>query len=96
METDKAHKKELEAFITNIEAKDMEIAKIKTFVKDQEIRNRDVVQTMSDKISSRDLEIQSLKDNKLASNGASRVTSGKPKKQGKKYTKKAAKTTASA
>jgi len=102
METDKAHqsakKATDEAHKAQLIAKGLDIAKLETFVNDQEIRNRDVVDTMQDKILTLELEIQSLKDHKTASNGASHVIPDKPthKKQGKKYTKKAAKTTASA
>jgi len=62
-----------------------------------ELQNMDAkLQKMNEKLMVYQLEIQSLKDKQLPSNGASRVVSSKPKKQGKKYTKKAAKTTASA
>jgi|19_taG_2_1085344.scaffolds.fasta_scaffold30216_2 chromosome segregation ATPase len=59
-------------------------------------RHADELQKMNDEIITYKLEIQSLKDKNLPSNGASRVVKTKPKKQGRKYTKKAAKTTASA
>jgi hypothetical protein len=56
----------------------------------------DELQKMNDEIITYKLKIQALKDKKLQSNGASRVVKTKPKKQGRKYTKKAAKTTARA
>jgi len=51
---------------------------------------------LNNKVAVLTLELQALKDKEIPSNGASRVVKTKPKKQGRKYTKKAAKTTASA
>ena len=59
-------------------------------------RHADELRVLSDEIVTYKLEIQSLKDKELHSNGASRVVPSKPKKKGRKYTKKADKTTASA
>ena len=59
-------------------------------------RHAEELQKLNDVIITYKLEIQSLKDKKLQSNGAPRVVKTKPKKQVRKYTKKAAKTTASA